>query len=82
MRTKGLKPERVCWRGAVINALLKNTSGPLRSHRPTPSGFQAKNRVWIEPNPAAAAYLWGSRWRLRRPPIGTDMKMLLVPQVA
>lgn len=83
MRTKGLKPERVCWRGAVINALLKNTSGPPRSRRPMPSGFQAKNRVWIEPNPAAAAaYLRGSRWRLRRPPIETALKTLLVPQVA
>lgn len=61
MRTKGLKPERVCWRGAVINALLKSTSGPPRSRRLMPSGFQAK-------------------W-LTRPPLETDLKMLLVPQV-
>lgn len=80
MRTKGLKPERVCWRGAVINALLKNTSGPPRSRRPTPSGFQAKNRVWIEPN-LWVAYPQGDRWRLTRPPLKTDLKMRLVPQV-
>lgn len=72
MGTKGLKMEHVCWRGAVINALLKSTSGPLRSRRPTPSGFQAKNRVGMESHPS---YAEGSRWRLKRP-----SKMLLVPQ--